>query len=197
MACTRPAFSSLTRTLTSVPPRRMDSEETCASVSETPAPTSAPTTPPVAAPATAPTAVAASQPAATTGPRPGMAIEPKPARRPAPPPRAPPTPAPVVGAETSWTLSYFSLTYLLATRLTSLVGMPLASTAGTASRASAYVSYTRLTVVMTGSFGDGLRRGLENDVALVVDVDLGGLAVQVSRTAPHAVGVLGDRSYVG
>jgi hypothetical protein len=31
----------------------------------------------------------------------------------------------------------FSLTYLLATRLTSLVGMPLASTAVTASRASA------------------------------------------------------------
>ena len=64
-----------------------------------------------------------------------MASRPRPASRPAPPPSAPPMPAPVAVGETSSTSAYFSLTYLLATRLTSLEGTPAASTAVTALRA--------------------------------------------------------------
>src|SRR6476469_1646822 len=129
--------------------------------------------PPVAAPAAAPTAVDASHTAATTGPSPGIASRPSPASNPAPPPSAAPMPAPLVASETSSTSAWSALTYLFATRLTLLEGIPAASRARTASRAWAYESKTRVTTFIGFSYGNLSRVG--DDVALVVDGHLDGL----------------------
>lgn len=153
--------------------------------------------PPVAAPVRAPTAVAASQPAATIGPRPGNG------RKAQSREQAGAAADHTTDAGTGPRCGHLMDVGVFFADI--LVGHKADVAGGYAARFDGGDRIACLGVRIVNAtncchdwiLDDWLRCGLENDVALVIDGDLGGLAVHLGRTAPHPVTVLGDRSDVG